>query len=178
MSNRATFEAQYEHLSDGELQRIAADRGDLVEDAVAAVDAELARRGLSAAAAKKEVLRAERKQTRRNIGHVGLSSFRGVGKHFFGVSNYVADPLTNTEEFDSTLWLWVLWLPILPLASYHVRRPKHGKSLWWSFGGQPFSASNEAPPFLLHVLVGFAFSAVTAVVGFRLLLLLVSVVAR
>jgi hypothetical protein len=34
-----------------------------------------------------------------------------------------------------------------------------------------FSASNETPPFMLHVVVGWAFSVIAAVVAFRILLM-------
>lgn len=171
MNDTATFAARYEQMSDGELLRVAADRETLIPEAAIAIDAELARRGFSVATAKQEARRAERKATRRAIGNLGFSP-RGYGKYFFGISNYHLDAASLTEEFDSTLWLWIMWLPIVPLASYHVQRHQRGKSVWWSFSKQPFSASNEAPPFFLHVILGWAFSFVTAVVADRILVLL------
>jgi hypothetical protein len=96
-------------------------------------------------------------------------SVRGYGKHFFGVSNYHRDESVATEQFDSTLWFWIMWLPVVPLASYHIERQGLGKSLWWSLKKQPFSASNEAPPFFTHVILGWVFSIVTAVIAFRVL---------
>jgi hypothetical protein len=166
-----TFATRYKQMSDGELMQIAAERDGLAADAAIAIDAELSRRGFSIATAKKQAMRAERKGTRHAIGSLGFSA-RGYGKHFFGISDYHLDVATSTEEFDSTLWFWILWLPIVPLASYHIERHEHGKSLWWSLSKQPFSASNEAPPFMLHVLVGWAFSVVAAVAAFRFLLIL------
>ena len=155
-------------MSDGALLRVAAERETLTAEAVVAIDAELTRRGFSVTGAEKETMRSERKGTRRAIGNLGFSA-RGYGKHFFGVSNYHLDATANTEEFDSTLWLWILWLPIVPLASYHIERHEGGKSLWWSVSKQPFSASNEAPPFFMHVILGWAFSFVAAVAVFRIL---------
>jgi hypothetical protein len=168
VSDTATFAARYEQLSDGELLRLAAERETLTAEAVLAIDAELARRGFSVAAAKQQTRRAERKATRCAIGNLGFSA-RGWGKHFLGVSNYHLAANAVTEEFDSTLWLWVMWLPIVPLASYHIERHERGRSLWWSFSKQPFSASNEAPPFFLHVILGWAFSVIAAVAAFRIL---------
>lgn len=170
--NGTTFTRQYEQMSDSELLRIAAERDTLVADAAAAIDAELTRRGFTVEQAKKETKRTERKRTRRQIGRLGLS-FRGVGKHFFGISNYSLDPVTQVEEFDSTLWLWVLWLPIVPLASYRIRRRECRKSVFWSFRKEPFSTLNEAPPRLSHVLIGIVFSTATALVAFNILVLLV-----
>ena len=168
MNDTETFAARYEQMSDGELLRVAAERETLTPEAVVAIDAELTRRGFSVAGAKKETMRAERKGTRRAIGNLGFSA-RGYGKHFFGVSNYHLDATATTEEFDSTLWLWIMWLPIVPLASYHIERHERKKSLWWSLSKQPFSASNEAPPFFMHVILGWAFSFVAAVAVFRIL---------
>lgn len=177
MTDTGTFTTRYEQMTDDELLRVAAERETLVADAVIAIDTELARRGFSVATAKEETKRAERKETRRAIGHLGLSS-RGWGKHFFGVSNYRLDLSSDTEEFDSTIWLWIMWLPTLPLASYHIQRHKLRKSLWWSFGKQPFSASNEAPPYLLHVVTGLAFAVLTALVAYRLLVILLGALVR
>ena len=174
MTEVDNFAARYKQLSDDELSQIAAERDTLAADAAIAIDGELSRRGLSIAAATKQAVRAERKGTRRAIGSLGFSA-RGYGKHFFGISNYYIDATTCKEEFDSTLWLWVMWLPILPLASYHIERHEHGKSLWWSLSKQPFSASNEAPPFALHVLVGWAFSVVAAIASSRILLIVLRI---
>lgn len=168
MAETDIFTTRYQQMSDGELIQIASERDSLEADAATAIDAELSRRGFTVAAAKKEAMRAERKGTRRAIGNLGFSA-RGCGKHFFGASNYQLNAATSTEEFDSTLWLWILWLPIVPLASYHISRHERGKSMWWSFSKQPFSASNEAPPFILHVAAGWAFALVAATVTFRIL---------
>jgi hypothetical protein len=161
-------------MSDGELMQVAAERQTLSDDAAAAIDAELSRRGVSIAAAKKQALRHERKGTRRSIGDLGFSG-RGWGKHFFGVSNYQRDAAALTEQFDSTLWIWIAWLPVMPLASYHVERHERGKSLFWSLSKQPFTASNEAPPLIQHVILGWAFTAVAVVAAFRLLVVVLTI---
>lgn len=148
---------------------VAAEPEKLTPKAMCAIEAELTRRGLFVATAKKEIMRAERKGTRREIGRLGFSR-RGYGKQFFGVSNYHLGTNAATEEFNSTLWLWIAWLPIVPLASYHIERHERGNSLWWSLSKQPFSASKAAPPFLSHVILGWAFSAVAVVATFRILL--------
>ena len=171
MNDTATFAARYEQLSDDELLRIAAEREALIPEATIAIDSELARRGFSVASAKQQTRRAERKATRRAIGNLGFSP-RGFGKHFFGVSNYQHAAANLTEEFDSTLWLWIMALPIVPLASYHIERHERGKSMWWSFSKQPFSASHESPPFFFHVILGWSFSIVAAVAALCIVLIL------
>jgi hypothetical protein len=177
VNDSTTFAAHYQQMSNAELSAVVAERESLTPEAIVAIDAELHRRGLSVAVAKKETKRAERVGTRREIGRLGFS-FRGVGKHFFGASNYRIATNTATEEFNSTLWLWIMWLPIVPLASYHIERHERGKSLWWSLSNQPFSASNEAPPFFSHVILGWAFSIVAPVVTFCIARLLLELFTR
>jgi hypothetical protein len=161
-------------MSDSELMQVAADREMLSADVAVAIDAELSRRGLSITTAKKQALREERKGTRRSIGDLGFSR-RGWGKHFFGVSRYQRDAAALTEQFDSTLWIWIAWLPVVPIASYHIERHECGKSPFWSLSKPSFAASNEAPPFVQHVIFGWAFTAVAAVVAFRILVAVLTV---
>lgn len=62
------FQANYAHLTDGELLMVAASRADLVQDAVLAMDSEMARRGLSyqdAHARKRQVARLGIKEARK-----------------------------------------------------------------------------------------------------------------
>ena len=46
----------------------------------------------------------------------------GVGTRHFGQSRYVEHKATGEEEFDTTLWFSILWLPIIPLKSYRIRQ--------------------------------------------------------
>src|SRR5690348_9300792 len=45
----------------------------------------------------------------------------GCGTTFYGVKNRIADE--QFEEYDTTKWFCLIWLPIAPLGSYRIRRP-------------------------------------------------------
>lgn len=46
----------------------------------------------------------------------------GFGTRHFGKSNYVAYDNTEEEEFDTTLWFCMFWIPIVPIKSYRIRQ--------------------------------------------------------
>ncbi len=80
----------------------------------------------------------ERVTARDAVGHIGLSC-RGWGKQFIGARNYVADEATGFEEFDSVLWIFVAFLPLVPLVGVHIRRRLRKKSVFWFFGNTDFT---------------------------------------
>jgi hypothetical protein len=170
---RATFEANYDNLTNEELLRIAADREELVEEAAAALDAELQKRGLRQGQAQKFKRNLQRIEARDTVGRLGLS-FRGIGKQFLGASNYVADNVNQFEEFDSTLWGFVLYLPVLPLSTVRIRRRLRGKSLFWSFGATDFTTMELRGLNIGQVALTYIGAAVTAYLAFRVLLFLLS----
>jgi len=51
------------------------------------------------------------------------SSTNGCGTRHFGKSNYVEDKENEAEELDTTLWISIFWLPIIPLKSYRIKQP-------------------------------------------------------
>ena len=48
--------------------------------------------------------------------------FNGIGTIYYGKKNYRAEG--ETEIFDITKWFAFTWLPILPLGSYTIERPR------------------------------------------------------
>ena len=119
----------YEHFSRNELLRIALDKRRLTEEARLAWDTELSRRGISngdigtfeseqasAEAADQKVVRE-------------VEFLYGIGKKLSGRKNYSHDPRFRIEEFDSTLWFILFWMPIFPLATYRIRRRFRR---WWN----------------------------------------------
>jgi hypothetical protein len=173
VETRARFQANYENLRNEELLRIAADREELVEEAVAALDAELQKRGLRQGQAQKFKRNLKRIEARDTVGRLGLS-FRGIGKQFLGASNYVADHVNQFEEFDSTLWGFVLYLPVLPLSTVRIRRRLRGKSVFWSFGATDFTTMELRELNFGQVALTYIGAAITAYLGFQALVLLLS----
>jgi hypothetical protein len=173
VDTKATFEAKYENLTNEELLRIAADREELVEEAAAALDVELQKRGLRQGQAQKFRRNLQRIEARDTVGRLGLS-FRGIGKQFLGASNYLADNVNQFEEFDSTLWGFVLYLPIFPLSTVRIRRRLRGKSFFWSFGATDFTTMELRGPNFGQIALTYVGAAITAYLAFQTLLLLLS----
>lgn len=46
----------------------------------------------------------------------------GIGTKHFGRYNFAENEDRETEEFDTTLWFSLFWLPIIPLKSYRIRQ--------------------------------------------------------
>ncbi|MDT8070337.1 MAG: hypothetical protein ROO76_19385 [Terriglobia bacterium] len=173
VNTKATFEANYEGLTNEELLRIAADREELVEEAKAALDAELQKRGLRQGQAQKFKRNLQRITARDTVGRLGFSS-RGYGKQFLGMSNYAADDVNGFEEFDSTLWFFFMFLPVVPLSTVHIRRRLKGKSFFWSFGRTDFTTMHLRGLNFGQVGLTYVGAAITAYIALQALLLLLS----
>lgn len=114
----------YTQLTDDELTHLAEQRIELTEDAQQVLDGELARRRITSSDVDAYRAESQRLDETRDSGLYRERVFHpyGIGKKFYGKTNYSGDPDSEFEEFDSTLWLVILWLPAIPLASYSVKR--------------------------------------------------------
>lgn len=112
----------YEHLTLDELLNVAKDRNDLTDEARMALDVEIAKRKVTteeiesfARASATDARVEERRKERSRF------FYETRNKQFFGKKNRYVDPRRRIEEFDTTLW-FVLLIPLVPLASYRIRR--------------------------------------------------------
>jgi hypothetical protein len=107
-------------LTDEELLNIASQGGTLANEASRQLFSELDKRGLSASDVSDYA--AVTREIEKQVGNVTIVIPGGIGRVFLGKSNYVGRG--TVEELDTTLWLLIFGLPIFPIASYRVRRPK------------------------------------------------------
>jgi hypothetical protein len=113
----------YQHLAQDELLYLAEDREQLTDEARVALEAELNRRRLSTSDIDSYRVHREladeadklKRATPTYIHNVGL------GRKFFGKTNRHRDSERLFEQYDTTLWFVVLWLPVFPIATYTVR---------------------------------------------------------
>jgi len=129
----------YQHLTLDELLNLAQDRDELTDEARLQLEAELAARkvtGQEIESYARETAAQERVKQRRTERSSFLYETRN--KQFLGKNNRYHDPRERIEEFDTTLWFTV-WIPIIPLGSYRIRR-RFRK--WW----------NPCPIGKLHIL--------------------------
>jgi hypothetical protein len=117
------FAETYQLLSDDEVLRLAADRENLLEEARHVLDGELRRRGLTASSITEYLGDVEQAEMRQQLGNLPFILPYGLGKRLFGKRARVVDPGSKWEEFDTTLWMVLFWVPMIPIATYRVRRP-------------------------------------------------------
>lgn len=136
------FLTQYQTLDDDEILRLAADRKSLVEEARPALDFELLRRKLAQESMAQYQADINRAEVRQQLSNLNLLSY-GTGKRLFGKRAYTSDPASKFEEFDTTLGIVVLWIPLVPIATFRIRRVKGFRPFgpWQSF---PFTALSRS----------------------------------
>src|SRR5438270_2410905 len=110
-------------MSDGDLMRIAMDRAELTPEALAALEAQLSARGLSEAQQRAfaityhAAVAAEIKEMggqRRTLPWTG--SYYG----YYGKRDVVK--MHNREQYQTTKWFCLFWIPLIPLGTYIVHR--------------------------------------------------------
>jgi hypothetical protein len=127
--------ASYEQMSDGALLRIAMERDELTPDARAALEAQLAKRGLKqhdvaqfADTYRAEVAEDEKGSPSRAWGFgtgfdrwpVWPSTSGTIGTVFYGRRDL--KEMNNRQQYQATRWFCVLWIPLIPLGTYIVHR--------------------------------------------------------
>lgn len=163
-------------MTAGELDRLVGEFDDLVDDARRVLIAELKARGRN----EQEVsLLVEAARKRRlplasvegadldltaQIG--GLRRVNGIGRAFYGKANRVHDEVYGYDEFDTTLWWTLFWIPFIPRGSFRIRRKQARTEI---IGVQPV----QPPAILQRDSLGawffpFSFAAYSTVVVRRL----------
>ena len=118
----------YQDLSTDELLHIALEREQLTDEARFDLDGELTRRKISANelnAYKADCAQADEEDRVRSANRVvrpGFLSRRDFGFRFLGKMNCHRDPSGQFEEYESTQWFVVFWIPVFPIATFKVRR--------------------------------------------------------
>ena len=134
------FAEAYQLLSDDEILRLAADRENLLEEARQVLDGELLRRGLTASSITEYQGDVEQAEMRQQLGNLPFILPYGLGKRLFGKRARVVDPGSKWEEFDTTLWMVVFWVPMVPIATYRVRRALRKKVISNPLASYKFTA--------------------------------------
>jgi hypothetical protein len=125
------FLREYETKSNEELLRLATDPSQLTDEANSALLAEMRKRGLDDSEQLNNFRQQEkeRKQEEENsIGRLWISARTGIGRQRFCKANYQADPASGIEEFTTTVFILIFWLPLIPTGTFRVSRNK--KSLF------------------------------------------------
>jgi hypothetical protein len=105
---------------------VAESSGQLVEAAQAALDAEMARRSLTGKDVAQFAAAIEQAEAARVVASAGPHQPYGIGKRFLGRANLTQDALTGAVEYDTTLWVTVLYFPVFPIRSLRIRKNRDG----------------------------------------------------
>jgi len=115
----------YKEKSDDQLLRLALDPSDLTDEARLALSAELHTRGIDnpsqMAAFRLEEERSKEEQSKQ-IGHLGVYHRFGLGRLRFCKFDYKFDSESGLEQFVTTVFVVLLWLPLIPIGTYRIQR--------------------------------------------------------
>ena len=126
------YATTYRRMTDGELDRLMGEFDDLVDEARPVAVAELKARGrndqeisvLIEAGRKRRLPLASVPGADLDLtAQIGsLHWHNGTGRTFYGKANRVYDEVYAYDEFDTTLWWTLLWIPFIPRGSFRIRR--------------------------------------------------------
>ena len=116
------FAMEYQALTNDEILLIAADRENLVDEARHAIDTEMHRRSLTSDHIRQYQTHIEKAGMQQQVGNLPFLVPYGIGKILFGKGSRVIDPQGTWEEFDTTLWVVIFWMPLIPVSTYRIRR--------------------------------------------------------
>jgi hypothetical protein len=117
------FSKGVESKTDEELLRLALERDQLTADANLALSSELSRRGLNSEEKLREFRaggESRRKALDRDIGRLFLT-WNGFGRSRFWKCERRAASDAGLEEFTTTVFVVVLWVPLVPIGTFRVR---------------------------------------------------------
>ena len=128
---------RYRGLSDVELEQLLREFDDLLEPAQSCLIAELRTRGqtdetISATVEAGKKIKLPLTLTdgfdpalTKKIGSV--SSFHGIGRIFYGKAHRTFNETFAFEEYDTTLWWILFWIPLIPKGSFRIRRKQEDR---------------------------------------------------
>jgi hypothetical protein len=121
------FVESYATKRNEELLRLSLDSENLTPEASAALTSELVKRGINSAEQRNSFREQEeqrKRQEARNPGQLFLVGHFGIGRWRFGKADYSYDPATGIEKFRTTVFVLLLYLPLIPTGSYLVQRKR------------------------------------------------------
>ena len=96
----------------------------------------------------------------KSFGRVRL--YRGIGRKFYGRSNYSHDSQCEIEEFDTTFWFVFLFVPVIPLRSCRIRRRYRRR--WNLFASKTYQVLHRLPMHSGQILLTWLQAAVVLLV--------------
>jgi hypothetical protein len=117
----------YETKSDEELLRLALNPADLTPEANTALNIELSKRGLNRSERLEAFRQEERKRKedlKKNPGKLWVVHQYGIGRKRFGKAHYNCHSETGLEQFGTTIFIVLFWIPLIPTGTYRIERKR------------------------------------------------------
>ena len=118
---------EYRGKTDEELLRLAVAAADLTPEANLMLSNELSRRGISTAERLVPFREEEKKRQEEASKHTGslfiIHPF-GIGHFRFGKADYLYNPVSGLERFQTTIFVMLLWLPLIPTGTFLIERKR------------------------------------------------------
>ena len=132
---------QYRTKTDDELLRLAVTPADLTPEASIMLSNELSRRGINTAERLAPFREEEKKRQEEASKHTGslfiIHPF-GLGHYRFGKADRVYDPASGLERFQTTIFIVLFWLPLIPTGTFVIEKKR-------SFFSQRFTVLRRVP---------------------------------
>ena len=121
------FAESYARKRDDDLLRLQLESENLSPDATVALMNELAKRQIGNAErlnAFREEEKHRRQREAKNPGNLFIAFRFGVGRWYFGKADKKFDASTGLEQFRTTVFIVLLWFPLIPTGTYLVQRKR------------------------------------------------------
>jgi hypothetical protein len=116
---------EYQSKADEDLLRLALDAADLTPEAHVVLNNELSRRGINNSeliAFQEE--EEQRKEEDRKEGKLFVLHPYGIGRDRFGKADRVYDPTSRIERFKTTVFVVLIWFPLIPTGTFLVEKKR------------------------------------------------------
>jgi hypothetical protein len=127
MKIRDDLAQQYDGMSDEELLRLSLNPEQLTPDASTVLKDVLTRRRLNSVERLQAFCHQEderKEEQRKETGKLFLLHPWGIGRARFGKAESTYDSQTQVERFKTTVFVLILWLPLIPTGTFLVERKR------------------------------------------------------
>jgi hypothetical protein len=118
---------EYQSKTDEELLRLALDAADLTPEANVVLNNELSRRRVNSPerlAAFRVEEDQRREEERKEAGSLFVLHPYGFGRDRFGKADRVYDPTARLERFKTTVFVVLIWFPLIPTGTFLVEKKR------------------------------------------------------
>lgn len=118
---------EYKRKTDEELLRLALDTADLTPEANLVLNGELSLRGINNAERLTAFRQEEdhrKEEESKQPGKLFIVHPYGIGHLRFGKADRAYDPVTHLERFKTTIFVVLIWFPLIPTGTFFVEKKR------------------------------------------------------